>query len=229
MQWTIQWHLIGFSSLRITKYLLKLIPWSKVLLEKLKVSHLVNKIPAFVPLSWTRLIPWASSKPTYLHTYLLHRADQASFFGSHFNITLIQLPTRHSEHFYSLIKYSPMTGSTSLKTLISFNRNIIQGFICHCGKLTSLGRQVCVARNYRLEGKRIVIRINNHPCVIMSLTSAFITNHIHTPPSRQVRGLLEKYPTVFFYANTWWIIIYRACMSRPWTLVRMRDFFPACR
>jgi len=22
-----------------------------------------------------------------------------------------------------------------------------------------------------------------------------------------VRGLLEKYPTVFFYANTWWIII----------------------
>ena len=23
----------------------------------------------------------------------------------------------------------------------------------------------------------------------------------------QIRGLLEKYPTVFFYANTWWIII----------------------
>ena len=22
-----------------------------------------------------------------------------------------------------------------------------------------------------------------------------------------LRGLLEKYPTVFFYANTWWIII----------------------
>jgi hypothetical protein len=22
-----------------------------------------------------------------------------------------------------------------------------------------------------------------------------------------IRGLLEKYPTVFFYANTWWIII----------------------
>ena len=25
--------------------------------------------------------------------------------------------------------------------------------------------------------------------------------------STYVRGLLEKYPTVFFYANTWWIII----------------------
>ena len=24
---------------------------------------------------------------------------------------------------------------------------------------------------------------------------------------RLIRGLLEKYPTVFFYANTWWIII----------------------
>jgi len=23
----------------------------------------------------------------------------------------------------------------------------------------------------------------------------------------RIRGLLEKYPTVFFYANTWWIII----------------------
>jgi hypothetical protein len=23
----------------------------------------------------------------------------------------------------------------------------------------------------------------------------------------RIRGLLEKYPTLFFYANTWWIII----------------------
>jgi hypothetical protein len=28
-----------------------------------------------------------------------------------------------------------------------------------------------------------------------------LKTHLH------VRGLLEKYPTVFFYANTWWIII----------------------
>ena len=30
---------------------------------------------------------------------------------------------------------------------------------------------------------------------------------LHTNIKINIRGLLEKYPTVFFYANTWWIII----------------------
>jgi hypothetical protein len=37
---------------------------------------------------------------------------------------------------------------------------------------------------------------------------AAIVQHIFlTTTISIVRGLLEKYPTVFFYANTWWIII----------------------
>jgi len=40
-----------------------------------------------------------------------------NIFSSHFDITHIETPTRHSEHFYTLIKHSAMAGSTSLKTL----------------------------------------------------------------------------------------------------------------
>jgi len=32
-------------------------------------------------------------------------------------------------------------------------------------------------------------------------------NKHFTLSNSDIRGLLEKYPTVFFYANTWWIII----------------------
>ena len=40
-----------------------------------------------------------------------------------------------------------------------------------------------------------------------------------------IRGLLEKYPTLFFFAKTWWISVKHACMRRPWILIRRREFF----
>ena len=39
-------------------------------------------------------------------------------------------------------------------------------------------------------------------------------------------SLLEKYPNLFFFfANTWWISMKRACMRRPSTFICMREFF----
>ena len=46
--------------------------------------------------------------------------------------------------------------------------------------------------------------------VLSAITSSPISLVAATKASAfsfRVRGLLEKYPTVFFYANTWWIII----------------------
>ena len=60
----------------------------------------------------------------------------------------------------------------------------------------------------------------NCPCIICGhvlLSSSSVLSLSHgllsravlctVCPSPGIRGLLEKYPTVFFYANTWWIII----------------------
>ena len=43
----------------------------------------------------------------------------------------------------------------------------------------------------------------------------------------QATTLLEKYPS--FFANTLWISMKRACLRRPWTFIRMSEFFPACQ
>jgi len=45
-----------------------------------------------------------------------------------------------------------------------------------------------------------------YPHEIVKLIKVSIWN-LQQGLGRQIRGLLEKYPTLFFYANTWWIII----------------------
>ena len=39
-------------------------------------------------------------------------------------------------------------------------------------------------------------------------------------------SLLENYSNLIFFAKTWWISMKIACMRRPWTFIRIREFFP---
>jgi len=66
------------------------------------------------------------------------------------------------------------------------------------------------------KGRDFMTRYNEHRRSFRnkSHTSKFAQHsneHMHSfgniDDVMHIRGLLEKYPTVFFYANTWWIII----------------------
>jgi hypothetical protein len=92
----------------------------------------------------------------------------------HYTTTFINL--------YNLIKQSSMIGSiVHHSKLYIFQPEYHSGIYIPCWKLTSLRRQICVARNYRLEGKRIVKWINNHASVITCLT------HLVKPHTRSTQ------------------------------------------
>ena len=55
---------------------------------------------------------------------------------------------------------------------------------------------------------RMYVRIYIYMCVCMYVCMCiYIYMYVRVYIYIYIRGLLEKYPTVFFYANTWWIII----------------------
>jgi len=56
-----------------------------------------------------------------------------------------------------------------------------------------------------MQEKEIFLKVS---CDVMAFNGPdCIAEEFNIDINFYVRGLLEKYPTVFFYANTWWIII----------------------
>lgn len=73
-------------------------------------------------------------------------------------------------------------------------------------------------------------------------TLSFVRLHLKTIPplppkmlhgeilyTMDIRGLLEKYPTLFFFFEHLMNMKQAQLHQRPWTFVRMCKFFPACR
>ena len=67
-------------------------------------------------------------------------------------------------------------------------------------------------------------RTNTHILYIYVYVCMYIYIYIYISYigyTRSVRKVSDP-----FFAKRWWILIKRACMRRPWTFIRMREFFP---